>query len=93
MIFSWLFNQVLSAITSLLSVFPTWTPFDLHTLITDPINGTNNVFQYLRWANYFIPLTDLVTCLSVLLTFYAAHVTYKSGVWLLEKVHVLGGSE
>lgn len=74
-------------INTALGVLPTWTPVDW-----DSLSGTGTVFQWLGWANQYVPVDTAATIIGLSAVLWAAIYGAKLTLWILEKLHIAGGS-
>lgn len=54
--------------------------------------GDSRVWQWLAWANHFLPISFATVLLSARLGLWAGLHLVDAVLWLATKVHVLGGS-
>jgi hypothetical protein len=50
------------------------------------------IFQYLGWANQFLPIDVALSLVAILLTAWLGMHGFRAVVWLATKAHILGGS-
>ena len=83
----YVFKGVLDLVDLLL---PNWEPINLDSAV-DTIQTQQNVFSLLAWANYYMPLTDLLLGITVVLAVYPGALIYKGVMKLLRTLHIIGG--
>jgi len=78
----------------IVSLLPSYTPFDLSTDLAGfhPLSGTSAVNGLVFTINNYVPLDTVVTILGLMATFFVASLLYHFTIWVLTKLHVLGGS-
>lgn len=75
----------------LLGLLPPWTPFDL-TGVAGPIaSGAGVFFGLVNWADQYAPVKMLLSCITLFITLWAAAHVYRATIWVLSKLHILGG--
>ncbi len=79
---------VVAPFRAALSLLPTIDPPDVSGLIS----AMAPVFQLGGWVNNFVPLSEAVTLLGVMMTAFAAITVVRATLWVLTKAHILGGS-
>lgn len=84
-VFSWLAVPV----NALLSVLPTWTPFDFSAA---GVGDTNGAMKFLGWLNFYVPLSEFIDVMALTLTLLSVVWGIKGTLWILEKLHIAGGS-
>jgi hypothetical protein len=77
-----------SAITALLGLLPTVSVPDIHS----GISGLGVLWNGLAWGNQYAPVTEALAMLGILLTAWTAMQLFNVVLWVLTKLHVLGGS-
>ena len=55
--------------------------------------ASSSIWGHLGWANDYFPLSDLAVAIGVVLTMWGVFVILRLTIWILEKTHVVGGSE
>ena len=50
-------------------------------------------FNHLGWVNNYLPLSDAVLAVGILLTLLAIMLSVRIALWAGKKIHLLGGSE
>ncbi len=79
---------ILAPFRAALALLPTIEPPDVSGLVA----AMAPVFQLGGWANNFVPLSEAVTLLGVMMTAFAALTVVRATLWVLTKAHILGGS-
>lgn len=87
MITDLLFGWFFSAVTWVLDLAPNITIPDVSSWVA----SFAVIWERLAWANNFVPVTQLVICIGLVVTFYVVLGSIRFVVWVLSKVHVLGG--
>jgi len=92
MIVQFFIDIVFGFLEGLLGLLPDWTPYDLSGLVDalDANHWTNGTF--LAWLNQYVPIEETVTVSIGFLSLFVAMFVYNQVVWILTKLHVLGGS-
>lgn len=85
-----LFRQVLDGLDWLL---PNWTPPDLQGPVATLIAKSRQVGfpKLLAGANHYLPIRESMLAFVALGAIYLSAITYHGVVWVLTKVHILGG--
>lgn len=91
MILSALLTILETILGALFLLLPDWTPFDI-TGATEGWESYSPTFGVLAWTNQYVPISEGFALGGLVLTVFAAAFAYRSVVWLLTKLHVLGGS-
>jgi hypothetical protein len=60
--------------------------------IAGAVSGLTSVWQWFGWANDYLPITEGVALVGILLTAWGGMMAFRAVVWALTKAHVLGGS-
>lgn len=71
----------------LLGLLPDWAPPD----ITGGLSSLGPLWGYLSWANKYVPLVEIAAICATLLTYFIGLYLFRFTVWLLERLHILGG--
>jgi hypothetical protein len=89
-----LFISAIVGIESIMvSLLPTWTPVDLTGYENAGLfTSYHSVYEGMQFFNHFIPMDTVLTIFSLSLTIMVALMGYRITVWILTKLHVLGGS-
>lgn len=77
------------AVEGLVSLFPTWSPGDVTGLFES--TELAGLFGWIRWADWYLPMSDVLVILQALLVLVPAWYAYRLVVWVLTKAHILGG--
>jgi hypothetical protein len=88
MITKLLLSIILLPFRAALELLPAIDPPDVSGLVA----SMAPVFQLGGWANNFVPLSEAVTLLGVMMTAFAAITVVRATLWVLTKAHILGGS-
>jgi hypothetical protein len=88
MITKLLLTIILAPFRAALALLPAIDPPDVAGLVS----AMAPVFQLGGWANNFVPLSEAVTLLGVMMTAFAAITVVRATLWVLTKAHILGGS-
>jgi hypothetical protein len=78
-----LFRTIVQAVLDLL---PTWSVPDVSGLLA----GTQPVFEWIGWANYYVPIDAALVYIGVRYGLYLAFHTFYSIVWALQRARALG---
>lgn len=73
---------------AVLALLPDIAPPDVAGLVA----AMAPVWQFGGWANNFVPLQEAVTLLGVMMTAFVAISAVRATLWVLTKLHILGGS-
>lgn len=85
-----LFKLVVGALKLLL---PSWTPVDFGGMATTVVGGIPpGVASWLRWSNYYLPSVEIFGAIGILATLYVARHLYEAIIYVLTKIHILGGA-
>ncbi len=88
MITKLLISIIVAPFRAALSLLPVIEPPDVAGLVS----AMSPAFQLGGWANNFVPLSEAVTLLGVMMTAFAALTIVRATLWVLTKAHILGGS-
>lgn len=92
MIWSALFELFKVIIAGLKLLLPSWSPVDFVGMTSTVLGGIpSGVTTWLRWTNYYLPASEAAIAVGVLLTLYVALHSYNAIVYVLVKLHILGG--
>lgn len=72
----------------LFGLLPDWTPPE----VSDSAGAAAPVFQFVAWTNQYLPLDIALGVLGVLLVIWVSMFVYRVTVYVLSKLHILGGS-
>jgi hypothetical protein len=70
---------------------PSWSSLDLATPIASIFATIAPLSHWFGWLDNYVPLHEAVEMLGVLIAMYAAAQLYSAAIWLLSKLHILGG--
>lgn len=73
---------------------PDWNPvdFDGFGASISSVFGNSLVGGLLKWLNFYLPLKEAITAAAVLIGLYLYLLMFRAAVYLLTKLHILGGS-
>ncbi len=71
-----------------LELLPVVDPPDVDGLV----GGAAPLWQFGGWVNNFVPLSEAMTLVAVLLVAFVAVTALRAVLYVLTKVHILGGS-
>jgi hypothetical protein len=91
MVVTAIFKLISLIIGGLASFMPSWDPVDFVGITDELTAKAGPLFGFLRWLDWYLPVTEFIQIAGVVLGLYAAAVVYKAVMWLLTKLHVLGG--
>jgi hypothetical protein len=98
-----LLGLLLSVTSFLAGLLPTWDPVDLSGFLDaiscdqfscGEIGGTEYggpIFRMFSWANYYVPVAELLAVINLALAFWVFLHGYKLLVWVLVRLHIIGG--
>jgi hypothetical protein len=84
-------DAMLSFFKGLVTVVFGWLPNPAPPSIAGYSGALGTAFQYLGWANSYLPIDEILGLVAVLLTVWVAMNIFRASVWALTKAHVLGG--
>jgi hypothetical protein len=70
-----------------LSLLPTVSAPD----VSGMVSAMAPVWQFAGWVNNYLPLAEAAVVLGILLTAFQAIVVVRAVLWVLAKLHILGG--
>ncbi len=71
-----------------LELLPVISPPDVSGMVA----STSGIWQYAGYVNNFVPASEAVTLLGILMTAFVAITAVRAVLWVLTKAHILGGS-
>jgi hypothetical protein len=85
---------LLQAAKGLLWALPDWEPVNLSQFYANfhPLDNYQQVRDGLAFFDQYVPVTDLLVILGLMLSTYSAYLVFRAVSWLLTKAHILGGS-
>jgi hypothetical protein len=83
-----LFRLALKAVQFIL---PNWAP-DIPGLLAPVLPALTTPFSWLGGANYYLPVAAALVLLVLGLTMWLTSHVYNGVIWVLTKMHVLGGA-
>jgi hypothetical protein len=90
MILNTLFSWFVSLLGALLDLIPSFGLPDA-AVATAAVSDAR-VWEYVGWANHYVPVDLAAALLAVRVTLWAALHGLDAVVWVLTKLHILGGS-
>lgn len=87
MIVEGIWNLLRGAMETVLGWLPEATVPDLSGMVA----SLQPLWGYLGWANKYAPVVEAGAMLALLATVYVVMFLFNLTVWVLTKVHVLGG--
>jgi hypothetical protein len=84
-------DAVLSFFQGLVSVVFGWLPNPTPPDLGGYVSQLAPVWQYFAWANNYVPLTEVMAFLSVMIGLWFVMALVRVSVWALTKAHVFGG--
>jgi hypothetical protein len=88
-IIQWLVTILAAPLVAMLNLLPAWTPVDLDAIV-NAIESVN-LGSWFRWMNYYLPVGPGLVALGVVVAWSATTYVDNWGVWVLTKLHILGG--
>ena len=70
-------------------LLPVWSPPDLSEGLA--ALTTLGVFEWLRWIDYYLPVSPGLLIISALVLIGAGRWLWEWALWLASKLHLLGG--
>lgn len=70
---------------------PTWSPFDLDPALDAVDNVAGPVFKLMSWANWYMPVDDILVIGALGGPLYIAAVIYRAAIKSGRLVHLFGG--
>lgn len=77
-----------AALRALLSLLPEFDPPDVSSMVAE----MSAIWQWGGYVDNFVPLSEAVSLLGIMLTAFAAITIVRAVLWVATKAHVLGGS-
>lgn len=87
-----LFEWFAAAIRWVLGVLPDWQFPDLAADVESLFVVIGPHGSFAAWFNLYVPLTEALALLGIGLVIWVAAHAYFALVWVLTKLHVMGGS-
>lgn len=88
MIIEGIIRLVMLPFRAALALLPSWDPPN----VSGMVSVVEPVWQFAGYVNNFVPAAEAVTLLGILMTAFAAINVIRGVIWVLTKVHILGGS-
>ena len=93
MIVEAIFGFFFAILNGFLSLLPSWDPIDLSALWSAVDSGPGQtVFGFLAWGNYYLPLTEALAVATLSLTLWIGVYVVRFVIWVLQLLHIAGGS-
>jgi hypothetical protein len=80
-----------AVVGGLLGFIPTPSMPDLSAAVSSITGST--VFSHIAWMNGYVPLDAVLTTAGAVLTVWGVAWLFRASMWILEKVHLVGGSD
>lgn len=78
-----------TALAGIVSLFPS-NAVPAALSYSNQTQGSGSVWEWLSWANQYLPLDAVLEAVGVMFTIWAAMWSANLIIWLLSKAHVLG---
>lgn len=91
MIVQWLFQGILKVVDWFASFLPQSPVLGLNDKAGGVVGG--GFFARLGWVNSYIPLDEVALGISVVLGVFVVLWVIRLVIWILNKLHILGGDE